>query len=162
MSQVSLGVQYIDGTKIEVRSQQIHVRLEEGHLDEQGETGGEDKECAEADRRGHRSGQRPIQGGRNDDGCHRLRAFAAAHRQGERGEQPARPRLQGGQGKGPQRQKAVDNLQKHQEKLKEYEDKLDTMGSRNSYSKTDPDATFMRMKEDAMNNGQTKPAIIFR
>ena len=28
---------------------------------------------------------------------------------------------------------------------------------RNSYSKTDPDATFMRMKEDAMNNGQTKP-----
>lgn len=24
-------------------------------------------------------------------------------------------------------------------------------------SKTDPDATFMHMKEDAMNNGQTKP-----
>ncbi|KWW26833.1 MAG: transposase IS4 family protein [bacterium P201] len=42
-------------------------------------------------------------------------------------------------------------------KMKEYEDKLDTLGSRNSYSKTDPDATFMRMKEDAMNNGQTKP-----
>ncbi|MCP9558127.1 transposase, partial [Prevotella copri] len=31
-------------------------------------------------------------------------------------------------------------------------------GERNSYSKTDPDATFMRLKEDAMNNGQTKPA----
>ena len=29
---------------------------------------------------------------------------------------------------------------------------------RNSYSKTDPDATFMRMKEDAMLNGQLKPA----
>ena len=28
----------------------------------------------------------------------------------------------------------------------------------NSYSKTDPDATFMRMKEDAMLNGQLKPA----
>lgn len=42
-------------------------------------------------------------------------------------------------------------------KMKEYEDKLDTLGGRNSYSKTDPDATFMRMKEDAMNNGQTKP-----
>ena len=42
-------------------------------------------------------------------------------------------------------------------KMKEYEDKLETLGSRNSYSKTDPDATFMRMKEDAMNNGQTKP-----
>ena len=42
-------------------------------------------------------------------------------------------------------------------KMKEYESKLDTLGERNSYSKTDPDATFMRMKEDAMNNGQTKP-----
>ena len=42
-------------------------------------------------------------------------------------------------------------------KMKEYEDKLETLGNRNSYSKTDPDATFMRMKEDAMNNGQTKP-----
>ena len=42
-------------------------------------------------------------------------------------------------------------------KQKEYEDKLDTLGDRNSYNKTDPDATFMRMKEDAMNNGQTKP-----
>ena len=29
--------------------------------------------------------------------------------------------------------------------------------SRNSYSKTDPDATFMRMKEDHMRNGQLKP-----
>ena len=42
-------------------------------------------------------------------------------------------------------------------KMKEYEDKLNTLGDRNSYSKTDPDASFMRMKEDAMNNGQTKP-----
>ena len=42
-------------------------------------------------------------------------------------------------------------------KMKEYEDKLDKLGDRNSYSKTDPDASFMRMKEDAMNNGQTKP-----
>ena len=40
-------------------------------------------------------------------------------------------------------------------KMKEYEDKLDILGDRNSYSKTDSDATFMRMKEDAMNNGQT-------
>lgn len=42
-------------------------------------------------------------------------------------------------------------------KQKEYESKLEILGDRNSYSKTDPDATFMRMKEDAMNNGQTKP-----
>ncbi|MBG9979753.1 IS1182 family transposase [Facklamia sp. DSM 111018] len=30
-------------------------------------------------------------------------------------------------------------------------------GERNSYSKTDTDATFMRMKEDSMKNGQLKP-----
>ena len=30
--------------------------------------------------------------------------------------------------------------------------------SRNSYSRTDPDATFMRMKDDHMRNGQLKPA----
>ena len=40
-----------------------------------------------------------------------------------------------------------------------YEEALKIMGdSRNSYSKTDPDATFMRMKEDHMRNGQLKPA----
>jgi len=43
-------------------------------------------------------------------------------------------------------------------KLEEYEQKLAACGERNSYSKTDPDATFMRLKEDVMNNGQTKPA----
>ena len=54
--------------------------------------------------------------------------------------------------------KAVREVQKeHVQKMKEYEDKLNTLGERNSYSKTDPDASFMRMKEDAMNNGQTKP-----
>jgi transposase len=55
--------------------------------------------------------------------------------------------------------------QKAQEKLLElltrwegYEEKLETMGKhRNSYSKTDPDATFMHMKEDHMRNGQLKP-----
>ena len=43
------------------------------------------------------------------------------------------------------------------EKLNEYDSRLQQMGDRDSMSKTDPDATFMRMKEDAMNNGQTKP-----
>jgi hypothetical protein len=47
---------------------------------------------------------------------------------------------------------------KHLPKLEEYEQKLDIMGDRNSYSKTDPDATFMRMKDDHMRNGQLKPA----
>jgi len=54
--------------------------------------------------------------------------------------------------------KQVKELVKHQAKLEEYERHLDTLGNRNSYSKTDPDATFMRMKEDHMGNGQLKPA----
>lgn len=42
------------------------------------------------------------------------------------------------------------------EKYEQQEKILD--GQRSSYSKTDPDATFMRMKEDHMKNGQLKPA----
>jgi transposase len=43
--------------------------------------------------------------------------------------------------------------------LDKYEQQEQLMGSgRNSYSKTDTDATFMRMKEDHMRNGQLKPA----
>ena len=54
--------------------------------------------------------------------------------------------------------KAVTEVrEEHVPKMKEYEDKLDVLGERNSYSKTDHDASFMRMKEDAMRNGQTKP-----
>jgi hypothetical protein len=41
--------------------------------------------------------------------------------------------------------------------LKKYEQQEKTLGNRNSYSKTDPDAMFMRVKEDHMLNGQLKP-----
>lgn len=51
----------------------------------------------------------------------------------------------------------MKELEKHRDKLEEYDSRLEQIGERNSMSKTDPDATFMRMKEDAMNNGQTKP-----
>lgn len=57
-----------------------------------------------------------------------------------------------------QLQKSLEQLDQYLEKRKEYTKKLYTLGDRNSYSKTDPDATFMRMKEDAMLNGQLKPA----
>lgn len=42
--------------------------------------------------------------------------------------------------------------------LERYDEQEKLLGSRNSFSKTDPDATFMRMKEDHMLNGQLKPA----
>ena len=43
-------------------------------------------------------------------------------------------------------------------RLEKYNKDLEIMGeNRNSYSKTDNDATFMHMKEDHMRNGQLKP-----
>lgn len=54
--------------------------------------------------------------------------------------------------------KAVEKAEKESlPKMLEYERDLAIMGERNSCSKTDEDATFMRMKEDAMKNGQLKP-----
>lgn len=53
--------------------------------------------------------------------------------------------------------KTIKELSKNQlPKLKKYEEQTMKLKGRNSYSKTDPDATFMRMKEDHMQNGQLK------
>ncbi len=46
----------------------------------------------------------------------------------------------------------------HIVRLEGYEKQLEILGDRNSYSKTDKDATFMRMKDDHMKNGQLKAA----
>ena len=55
-------------------------------------------------------------------------------------------------------QRAWEELDALRERWEQYEESLRIMGDdRNSYSKTDPDATFMRMKEDHMRNGQLKP-----
>ena len=53
--------------------------------------------------------------------------------------------------------KKVEVLQSELPRLKKYEQQLEKMGNRNSLSKTDEDATFMRMKDDHMKNGQLKP-----
>lgn len=42
------------------------------------------------------------------------------------------------------------------ERKQKYKKDFEIFGARNSYSKTDPDATFMRMKDDYMMNGQLK------
>lgn len=57
-----------------------------------------------------------------------------------------------------QLQKDIEDLEAALKKIKEYETKLHKCGTRNSYSKTDNDATFMHMKDDHMMNGQLKPA----
>ena len=43
------------------------------------------------------------------------------------------------------------------ENLEKYQQQSELLEGRNSASKTDPQATFMRMKEDHMKNGQLKP-----
>ena len=58
-----------------------------------------------------------------------------------------------------QLQRDIEDLKAALEKIKEYETKLHRCGRRNSYSKTDHDATFMHMKDDHMMNGQLKPAF---
>ena len=55
------------------------------------------------------------------------------------------------------RRKIAKELKERSGKLGEYDQHLENLGDRNSYSKTDNDATFMHLKEDAMNEGQTKP-----
>jgi len=52
-----------------------------------------------------------------------------------------------------------EELEECGKRLMKYKECFEIMGSgRNSYSKTDMEATFMRMKEDHMMNGQLKPA----
>ena len=57
-----------------------------------------------------------------------------------------------------QLQRNIETLDGYISKLNEYRNKIQTCGERSSYSKTDPDATFMRLKDDHMRNGQLKPA----
>lgn len=55
-------------------------------------------------------------------------------------------------------QKEIKKINKESlPKMKEYELHKEILQERGSYSKTDQDATFMRMKEDYMGNGQLKP-----
>lgn len=56
-----------------------------------------------------------------------------------------------------QLQRDIDLLMSMGDKRHRYLESLEIAGKRKSYSKTDTDATFMRMKEDYMNNGQLKP-----
>lgn len=63
-----------------------------------------------------------------------------------------------GHRKTPQ-QRQYEKLSEYTEKLGEYCEKITICGeNRNSYSKTDPSATFMRIKEDYMGNDQLLPA----
>ncbi len=106
----------------------------------------------------------------------RLRTMEAA--EGEKQEQPLQPPSEEGQTEPPPAEEIVvapaKKRKKHKSKvqqlrqvieelgaellprLQQYEAQEEVLDGRNSYSKTDHDATFMRMKEDPMRNGQLK------
>lgn len=54
-------------------------------------------------------------------------------------------------------QRAVEQVTEYLRRQQGYERDIRILDGRNSYSKTDRDATFMRKKEDHMQNGQLKP-----
>lgn len=56
-----------------------------------------------------------------------------------------------------QLQRDYEKLYSYLERIDNYNKSLEICGTRKSYSKTDTDATFMRMKEDHMLNVQLKP-----
>jgi transposase len=141
---VSLDVQYIDGTKIEsasnrytfvwrksVERNKLKLEAKVANIIRQIERGIQD------DNRAADETQTPIN---SKELIEKIKDLNAKEKQSR------------------EQKKQVKELVKHQAKLEEYEQHLDTLGNRNSYSKTDPDATFMRMKEDHMGNGQLKPA----
>ena len=66
-------------------------------------------------------------------------------------------RLEAGEGKKKLKKELKTVQDDWLPRKKKYEKAKRVCGKRNSYSKTDPDATFMRMKEDHMRNGQLKP-----
>ncbi|MGO4939574.1 hypothetical protein ACTQ45_06065 [Fundicoccus sp. Sow4_D5] len=51
----------------------------------------------------------------------------------------------------------INKIKERREKHRNYLEQSTTFGERHSYSKTNTDATFMRMKDDHLMNGQLKP-----
>lgn len=54
-------------------------------------------------------------------------------------------------------QRNIEQLEEFIQKQNKYNNYNDTFDGKNSFSKTDKDATFMTMKDDHMKNGQLKP-----
>jgi len=144
MGQITLKEQYIDGTKIESRANKYTFVWRKSVEKHKAKLEAKIATILEQIEEGIVADNEP-----NDDG-------PAPVNSKELLERIEKINLEN---KTKEQQKKINELKsKHLPKLEEYEQKLETCGNRNSYSKTDPDATFMRLKEDAMQNGQTKPA----
>lgn len=77
--------------------------------------------------------------------------------QAAEGKKKGDKRKQRHKSKAEQLAKGIQQLaEKYLPRMKKYEEQEAILAGRNSYAKTDHDATFMRMKEDHMKNGQLK------
>ena len=87
-------------------------------------------------------------------------AFEKAHEAAESKKKVKEKKIEFVYGKGNHKnilQRLVEKVEDWIDKYKQYIADIHICGDRNSYSKTDHDATFMHMKEDHMRNGQLKP-----
>lgn len=148
MGYVSLDVQYVDGTKIETASNRYSFvwrgSVEKNKVKLETKLGSVLKEIESAiedeqDQSGQDELPRVIDSVLLDEKIRLLNAKRSElnkklQKQVKQLEQDALPRL------------------------RKYEQQLDILDGRNSFSKTDTDATFMRMKEDHLKNRQLKPA----
>lgn len=148
MGYVSLDVQYIDGTKIEAKSNRYTFVWRKSVEKNKEKLEGKVKRISQDIESSIQSDNQEVntedipQNINSDDLKKRLSEL------NKKLKEPSKSQL-----------KELKKLQdEHLPKLQEYEQKLEILGDRNSYSKTDPDATFMRLKDDHMQNGQLKPA----
>lgn len=143
---VSLEVQYIDGTKIEANANKYTFVWKKSTKTNQGKLDVKVKSIL-------REAERVLDMEVKDDD----NGVMSSEEMRERTDAIIEEMDKRGISNKPLRKAVKQVKDESVAKMREYEQKLETVGERGSYSKTDKDATFMRMKEDAMNNGQTKP-----
>jgi transposase len=148
MGYISLDVQYIDGTKIEAKSNK-YTFVWRGSVEKYKEKLEVKINTILSDIEGYI--QSDNQEVNNEELPKKINSEELKEKLAELNKKLKEP--------GKKVAKELQKLQEeHLPKLEKYEKDLEILGDRNSYSKTDPDATFMRMKEDHMKNGQLKPA----
>lgn len=150
---ITLDVEYVDGTKIESKANKYTFvwRKKRGTQYRQAQASA--CRAPVSGRRRYSPGQCNQDRVNRDNPSHYLRDNITS----ERGVIERGPQAKEAKKALREKKKQIKEIEKKAVSLADYEQKKETLGKRNSFSKTDPDATFMRMKEDAMNNGQTKP-----
>ena len=137
------GKKALDAAQLEAKIQALNERLRQMPQAEQAEeppTGGEPPSAGKAANRGSEAEQ-----------------VEPAPRPAVQEKKKGDKRKERHKSKAQQLAKGIQQLaEQYLPRLQKYEAQEAILGERNSYSKTDPDATFMRMKDDHMQNGQLK------